>query len=260
MGVNWIDTTRLSFRSLLLFERLQIGRLEGYLPENDLAIALKANPEVDWFFRHKCPEISPYLDKVIKLALLEANTNNVREAEQRILAKLNDWLTYVIDPTIYDRQPFLGWDSNELLSVVDFTGKVVLDIGSGTGRLAFIAAPQAKAVYAVEPVENLRSYLWSKAARADIRNLFVVDGLITMIPFQNSFADVTMAGHVFGEYPKEENAEMERVTKKRGMVIYCPGNNDEDNPEHQFLVNQGYKWLRFEEPVDGWKRKYWKRV
>ena len=44
------------------------------------------------------------------------------------------------------------------------------------------------------------------------------------------------------------------------QVIYCPGNLDRDNDVHEFLVQQGYRWSRFEEPVDGWRRKYWKRV
>jgi calcineurin-like phosphoesterase family protein len=52
-----------------------------------------------------------------------------------------------------------------------------------------------------------------------------------------------------------------RVTKVGGMIILCPGNNDTDNDTHSFLViNQGFMWSRFEEPRDGWKRKYWQRI
>jgi hypothetical protein len=53
---------------------------------------------------------------------------------------------------------------------------------------------------------------------------------------------------------------MERVTKKGGIVIYCPGNNDLDNERHQFLVNKGYKWSEFKTPGKGMKRKYWRCV
>jgi hypothetical protein len=42
------------------------------------------------------------------------------------------------------------------------------------------------------------------------------------------------------------------------MVILCPGNNDRDEGRHSFLVGRGCAWSRFEEPGDGWKRKYWK--
>ncbi len=47
MSVNWIDTTRLPFRSLLLLERVQISWLEGYAPEKELTLSLRANPDVE---------------------------------------------------------------------------------------------------------------------------------------------------------------------------------------------------------------------
>ncbi|MCJ7702571.1 MAG: hypothetical protein MUO62_13390 [Anaerolineales bacterium] len=68
-----------------------------------------------------------------------------------------------------------------------------------------------------------------------------------------------MGGHVFGDDPQKEHAEMVRIVKPGGMVLLCPGNNDTDDDRHQFLVNQGYQWSRFEEPGDGAKRKYWLR-
>jgi SAM-dependent methyltransferase len=85
-----------------------------------------------------------------------------------------------------------------------------------------------------------------------------VDGLITDIPFPDGFFDVTMGGHVFGDEPEAEWRQLERVTRPGGRVLLCPGNNDVDNGVHQFLVSQGCRWDRFEEPVDGMKRKYWK--
>jgi SAM-dependent methyltransferase len=262
MSLGWIDVSNLSFNSLLLFESVQLSWMPGWQPERELAIALRANPAVDWYLRHKCPQISPWLDKVAAAlpADLAATPAEIRQAELAVLQRLQDWLVYALDPASYDAQPFLAWDDQELLSLVDFRGKVVIDVGAGTGRLAFTAAPLAQVVYALEPVANIRAYLQQKARRLDLTNVYPADGLITAIPFPDGFADVVVSGHVYGDDPAGEYAEMRRVTRPGGMIILCPGNSDVDNDAHKFLVEEGFAWSRFEEPRDGWKRKYWKRV
>ena len=267
MPANWIDASSLSFNSLLLLERVQLSWWPSWssLPHAELAIALSANPAVDWYLRHKCPELVSWLDAVIRAAgpgrdATTLTTRTIRAAEISVLASLQDVLVYALDPDIYDRLPFLRWDSTELTGLVDFSGKVVIDVGAGTGRLTWLAAEKAAAVYAVEPVNNLRDYLWQKIRDKQIRNVFPQDGLITRLPFQDRFADVTMGGHVYGDEPEVELKEMERVTRVGGMVILCPGNRDRDDAVHTYLVGQGYAWSRFEEPQDGIKRKYWKTV
>jgi SAM-dependent methyltransferase len=260
--VDWIDVSSISFNTLLLLERVQLSWFSGWLPEAELALALKANPVVEWYLRHKCPELNGWLDKVMAEVGegQPPNPEKVRRAEEAVLRAINDLVTYAVDPAIYDAQPFLGWDSRELTSLVDFTGQTVIDVGAGTGRLALVAAEQAEAVFAVEPVTNLRRYLRDKARERGLKNVFPVDGLITDMPFPDGFAEVTMASHVFGDLPEEEFHELARVTKPGGAVILCPGNADWDNDRHHFLVSRGFQWSRFEEPEDGMKRKYWKRI
>jgi SAM-dependent methyltransferase len=262
MPVNWMDTKDLSFNSLLLLERVQILWLKDLHAEvmPAMATALKANPTVAWYFNHKCPPISPLLANLVALTDPDNKPETIYAAEQQVLKTINDWLVYVIAPQMYDYQPSLKWDDQELTSLVDFVGKIVLDIGSGTGRLAFLAAQNAFAVYPVEPVANLRLYIKAKANDLGLNNIYPVDGLITDIPFHDNFADITLGGHVFGDNPEEERRELERVTKPGGMVILCPGNNDKDNLAHKVLTTNGYSWSRFEEPEDGWKRKYWKTI
>ena len=257
MPFGWIDTTKLSFNNLLLLERIQLSWLPGWLSEAELGVALYANPAVEWYMRHKCPELNPWLDDVMGQGGLKAKPKEVRRAELVILDEIEDLLVYVVDPEKYAEQPFLGWDSTELSGLVDFSGKTVLDVGSGTGRLAFVAAEKAQTVFAVEPVENLRRYIKAKAKELGFKNVYAVDGLIEDSPFPDDFADVVMGGHVFGDNLQEEYDELLRVAKPGGMVILCPGNNDEDNEVHAFLVEHGFEWSSFEEPEDGGKRKYW---
>lgn len=261
MSLNWIDVSDLSFNVLLLLEREQLAWLPGWLPEPELAASLKANPAVEWFLRHKNPALNPWVDKV--MAQVEPNTTaeEIRRAEETILRSINDLVVYAVNPQIYAEMPFLGWNDAELTGLVDFHSKTVVDVGSGTGRLAFIAAQAgAQAVFAVEPVGNLRVFIKGEARRRKLNNVFTMDGLITELPFPDDFINIVMGGHVFGDNPEAEYAEMMRVAKPGGMVILCPGNNDRDQGWHQYLVNQGFEWSRFEEPNEGFKRKYWKTV
>ncbi len=258
MPLNWMDITSLPFDALLLLERVQIAWFPAFKPpQTEFATALRAHPAVEWFLRHKCPSINPWLDDL--LANNPQDLPDLRQAEMAVLRIFVDLLVYALDPSIYDAQPFLLWDSSELTGLVDFSGKTVIDVGAGTGRLTFLAAA-AQAIFPVEPVENLRHYIRQKAAAQGLCNIFPVDGLITAIPFPNGFADITLGGHVFGDDPQQEFTELRRVTRPGGQIILCPGNNDNDNDIHRFLLGCGFEWSRFEEPRDGWKRKYWLRL
>lgn len=261
MTLDWIDVNNISFNTLLLLEREQLAWLPGWLPETELAIALQANPVVAWYLKNKNPQLTTWVDTLLTQAEKDVTPETIRRAEETILRSMNDLVCYAVSPEIYDQQPFLGWDDQELTSLVDFQAKTVVDIGAGTGRLAIIAAQaMAHGVFAVEPVGNLRTYLKHKARSLGLTNLYTLDGLMTDLPFPDHFIDIVMSGHVFGDEPQAEYHEMARITKPGGMILLCPGNNDRDDERHDFLVNQGFEWSCFEEPGDGLKRKYWKTI
>ena len=258
--LGWMDVSDLSFNSLLLLEKMQVDYLDKLdIPEEDLFIALENNSAVEWYIRKQSERLNSWIDKLKdNFSNKEYSSDRIRKAEIEVMENMNDWLVYVVDPEVYDNQKFLEWDSNELINVVNFKDKTVIDLGAGTGRLTFVAAEKAKSVFAVEPIANLRNYLKKKAKRLDYDNVYPVDGLIEDIPFPDDFADVITGGHVFGDYFDREYNELMRVIKPGGMVILCPGNNDVDNERHEYLVSKGFKWSSFQEPGDGMKRKYWK--
>ncbi len=260
MSLNWMDVTPLSFNTLLLLERVQLSWFPIWgFPQDDFALTLKAYPTVAWFLRHKCPEIAPWVDAVLSHETPRVDAEALRRAEITILRSLEDLLVYAVDPARYDAQPFLGWDDREITDLVDFAGKTVLDIGAGTGRLAFVAAAMGAAtVFAVEPVENLRRYMKGKAHAQGFRNFYTVDGVITDVPFPDGFADVVLCGHVFGDEPDAELPELLRVTRSGGSLIFCPASTLAETERHAFLTAQGFNWAAFEEPGMGQVRKYWK--
>ena len=257
----WMDTADLCFNNLLLLEREQISWFANWnwTDERCLAEALHAHPVVTWYLKNKCPDIVPWLEYLLDRYGSVSDAGQIYEAEQSVLQDINDLMVYVVDPAVYDEQPFLRWDDEQLTDLVDFRGQTVVDIGAGTGRLSLVAARMGAAVvYAVEPVGNLRRYLRRRAAELGHEAFYAVDGLITRIPLADNTADVMLAGHVVGECVRRECEEMERVTRPGGKIILCPGNGDKDDRIHQQLCDRGFEWARFEQPSAGWVRKYYK--
>lgn len=264
MPIHWKkDIREQPANTLMLLEELHFKLLAQGAPRRDLALLLKANPHIDWYVRSKFPELAPWLDAMAGLVAGEPLPEDLDALVGDVMESIEDWIIYVTTPDDYQNQPFVAWDEKELTSLACFSGRTVVDIGSGTGKQAFAAAPLAKTVYCVEPVWNLRRYLKNRAVQKGFTNIYVVDGTVASIPFAEGFADIVMSGHVVGDDVPRETQEMERVTKPGGMTILCPGNVDADNGIHAQLTARGYSWGTFLEPGEGWgcgyKRKYWKR-
>ena len=260
-GLGWLDVSEINFNTLLLLEPLHAAYLAERQPSAAMGAALAAHPAVRWYLGQIHPPMHAYIEECLALAAEDPSPPALRTAELAVLDSMHDWLIYLLDPAQYDRLAFLAWDDRSLLDMADFTGKVVLDVGAGTGRLAFTVAPLAQAVYAVEPVANLRRFLWHKRAQLGLDNVYPSDGRITQLPFPDGFADIVMAGHVFGEDCDAEYHEMARVVRDGGMILLHPGTNARDEDDaHAYLVSQGFEFDTFEEPGQGLKRKYWKTV
>ena len=88
----------------------------------------------------------------------------------------------------------------------------------------------------------------------DIANPFILP---------DNYADVLITSHALGWKLEDELWEFERVVKKGGFIIHCPGTADEDGDEyvHYRLISPDwqYDFSGYRES-DGWKRKYWKQL
>jgi SAM-dependent methyltransferase len=255
--LGWKDVSTFRFPVVTLLEAVQIKWLLEFHDHDVLCVLLRQYPEISWHLKHKAPFLTQDIARIEQRDCPLAYTLDL---EIEFIKRLEDWIVYLTDPQTYDDQSHNTWDSNELLSLTDFREKIVIDIGSGTGSQTFRMAPFAKTIFAVEPVANLRYYLKQKAKQQGHDNVYVVDGLMSDLPYPDAFCDVVTSGHVFGDYIVEEYREMARVVKPGGMIILIPGNNDVDNERHRFLMSKGFAFSRFLEPGDGIKRKYWKTV
>ena len=174
-----------------------------------------------------------------------------------------DLIVYNKCPEVYDRLEFHDWDFAEVTSITPLDGRVIVDVGSGTGRIALEAASTAHTVVAVEPVARLRQFIREKAACEGQHNVRVVDGFGHAIPLPDGFADVVITSHALGWSLEEELTEFERIVVPGGYIIHCPGTAEKacEAAIHERLIGPewSYEFARYRE-ADGWKRKYWKHL
>lgn len=247
--LNWINPKDYTFDHMLLLDRFQIRMMLGIPMADycrDLGIALKHNPNVAWVFARRCPE---YAEKVRKLVTSAPETDaaGIREAELRLINVHEDFMMFTTPERMDAQSDYIySWDKNRLLELTDFCGKTVLDVGSGSGRLAFAAAKLAAWVYASEPVGMLREYMRDKIRREAIQNIRVVDGMCDNLPYPDNAFDIVMSGHVVGDHPKEELAELERVVKPGGWLLDCPGDQPRETAPNRVLLECGWEELSYE--------------
>ena len=250
MSFGWIKPEEHSFNSLLLMERFQLRyALKREKPElkEAMGIALGANPAVAWYIKHRCPECAQIVDEIVgAVPKVNENADEIRRAEITVIASLEDFIIYTTPEKMADGCDFIrGWNEERLFSLADFDGKTVLDIGAGSGRLAFAAAKKAAMVYAVEPVGTLREFMRDEIARLGIKNVRVLDSFVENLPYPDATFDIVMSGHVVGDFIDPELAEIERVTKPGGWMLNVPGDSEFDIGPWKELTLRGFEEIHY---------------
>ena len=270
MSYHWIHAEDYDINTLLLLDRWMLRHLaglsdSGYMMDARyrlcLGAVLRAHPHLAWYFTHRCPESAEVVSALIAAAPDAPDAAALRAYEVELLDTLDAFVVYT-DPAAMNACPYIrDWTPERLLEMADFRDKVVLDVGSGTGRLAFAAATVARRVYASEPGDCLREYLREEAARRGVDNVVVLDGVIEAIPFEPDTFDIAMTAHVLGVDLDREIANLERVVKPGGLILDCMGEDDrrQDGP-NEGLLRHGFTYAHYIGRNGGDIYRYCKRV
>lgn len=267
MYFNWIDKTKYTLDSFLLMDRWLITMIintSNNWPEfaDNLAIVLVAKPYVAWYCMNKAPEVKERVEQLIRVAPIDSSADQINSAEQFVVQATETSIIYT-DPVNMNKNCnyIFNWNEERLFELADFKDKIVIDIGSGTGRLAFAAAKYARKVYALDPTDMLRQFMKDKIKEEGITNVIVVDGTVSYIPYEDNTFDIAMSGHVVGDDYDAEIAEMQRVVKNNGYILDCIGDDDRmrEKPNEEML-RRGFEYFYHKSTLGGDIYRYRKQV
>lgn len=108
----------------------------------------------------------------------------------------------------------------QLSALLELSGtERALDVGTGTGPLAFALAPLVNEVIGLDPVPEMLAEARRRAAKFE--NVSFVAGFGDRLPFGDATFDVTMCGRTLHhvDRPVALVAEMARVTRISGHVV-----------------------------------------
>ena len=180
-----------------------------------------------------------------------------------MLWEIADLIVYNKFPEIYDEIVKFNWSINEIITKELLTGKIVADVGAGSGMLAFLLASYAETVYAIEPISSLRTFIRKKASKGNYRNVFVIDGFLESVPFPDNTLDILFTSNAIGWNIEKELQEIERVVKPNGQAIHIMRVNENltDNPVHDKLCSEKWQYeFRKIQDKNELKLKYFKTI
>ncbi len=253
----------LNVEDLLLLEGFQIKYLPDRVPQKEFSTLIYKYPFVRNFLISKNPSIENFINSVLKTNEEIKDEKLIKEYCDELLWEIADLIVYNKYPEIYDKKNTFRWNIEEIVSKESLNGKVVADVGAGSGVLAFMLSQYAKTVYAIEPISSLRAFIRQKATSNNCRNVYTVDGFLDSIPFPDNFFDILFTSNAIGWNLGHELREIERVVKTGGHAIHIirVRKNEAENSVHELLVSGewNYEFSQIQD-ANGLKLKYYKTI
>lgn len=170
----------------------------------------------------------------------------VHHARSRVLEQLVWPLVYWTRPDDYEELIRSEHIAARVMDEVDFDGRVVCDIGAGTGRLTLAAARRAARVIAVDAVPVLLERLQDRARVAGLDNIDTRRGAFRSLPLPDRSVDVAVACSSFttrGPHGGERALrDAERIVRRGGEVAIIWAQSP------QWFTRRGYEHVTVRGP------------
>jgi len=128
---------------------------------------------------------------------------------------------------------FRAIEENYILQAVDFKNKKALDLGTGTGRFAFLLADKAQKVVGIDNSVKMIAVAKSKLKKINKKNVSFQEMDAENLAFKENSFDIVLAIGLF-EYIKNLSpflTEIKRVLKENGCLIFT-------------ILNKNWFWKR----------------
>lgn len=132
----------------------------------------------------------------------------------------NNWdILYKEYPEVYDQFASVPYKPDWVAFLgktlkIDWSGKTVVDVGSGSGLSSFDLAPHAKFVIGVEPDDAMRKLAVKNTRKRNVKNVRFVKGWANKIPLEADSADEVVAFTAPLDYE-----ESTRIIREGGFLI-----------------------------------------
>lgn len=259
------DNITLHAEDLLLLESFQIQYLPDRVPQKEFSAILRTYPYIQRFLISKYPPIEKFINTILKENEKVSDEDLIEQYCDFLVWEIADLIVYNKFPEVFDDKVDFRWTIDEIIDEDSISGKVVADVGAGSGMLSFLLATYAQTVYAIEPISSFRKFIREKAEIENIDNIYAVEGFLDTIPLPDNSFDCLFTSNAIGWSLEKELPEIERVVKPKGQAIHLMRSPDKEkereNPFHSILISSewGYDCTQYPDKT-GIKLKYSKTV
>jgi ubiquinone/menaquinone biosynthesis C-methylase UbiE len=253
----------LNAEDLLLLESFQVNYLPDRVPQKEFATLIRKYPFVKNYLISKNPTVGNFINTLLETNEEIKDEELINEYCDELLWEIADLIVYNKFPETYDEKVPFNWSIEEIIKPESLNGKVVADVGAGSGMLAFMLAKYAETVFAIEPISSFRTFIRQKATKINCSNLYAIDGFLESIPFPGDTFDVLFTSNAIGWNIEKELHEIERVVKPNGQAVHIMRVNENiaESPVHVKLISGEWNY-KFSQSTDenGMKVKYLKTL